>query len=383
VIPSVDLIRDLAVLRPGLPVLSIYVRTDPRDPANTAAVPGWLVELRNGLREVSREVDEGGSRDQRLALRELRERVERDVLMLQPAERGRGLAWFLTADGALDERLTLQLPPFGTLVRWDDHPFVSPLVDVADRGRPTGLVLVSREAVRLLHWQAGRVAEPAQSLYEIERGEWRDYDAYVGHPGQSPAGMHVAEFDQRVDEWRQRFLRTTAQAVAHQVTDLGWHRILLAGDRRVTDAFIEQLPEPVSRQVIAVVEANLLGEEHGAVADRLEGTLGEARLDEARALVEQAIGDSFAGRAAAIGWPEVMDGLVHHRVRQLIVGADDDPDPGLLGPDTQEALGWPSGQMLVERAVEQAVISGAEVTALPADTPELVRAGGTAAMLRY
>jgi hypothetical protein len=39
--------------------------------------------------------------------------------------------------------------------------------------------------------------------------------------------------------------------------------------------------------------------------------------------------------------------------------------------------------MLVERAVEQAVISGAEVTVLPADTPELVRAGGAAATLRY
>jgi hypothetical protein len=39
--------------------------------------------------------------------------------------------------------------------------------------------------------------------------------------------------------------------------------------------------------------------------------------------------------------------------------------------------------MLTERAVEQAVMSGAEVTTLPADTPELVRAGGTAALLRY
>ena len=78
VILSMDLIRDLAVRRPGTPVvLSVYVRTDPRDPANTAAVPGWLVELRNGLRGVSREVDEGESRDQRLAVRELRERVER------------------------------------------------------------------------------------------------------------------------------------------------------------------------------------------------------------------------------------------------------------------------------------------------------------------
>jgi hypothetical protein len=55
----------------------------------------------------------------------------------------------------------------------------------------------------------------------------------------------------------------------------------------------------------------------------------------------------------------------------------------VLDPYAQAALGWPSAQMLVQRALEQAVISGAEVTVLPADTPELVRAGGTAAILRY
>lgn len=39
--------------------------------------------------------------------------------------------------------------------------------------------------------------------------------------------------------------------------------------------------------------------------------------------------------------------------------------------------------MLVERAVEYAVISGAEVTVLAADTPELDRAEGAGAILRY
>lgn len=380
---SMDLIRDLAVRRPGPPVLSVYVRTDPRDPANTATPPGWLVELRNGLREVSHTVDDGDARGHRLGLRDLRERVEREIVALRPAERGRGLAWFLTADGALDERFTLQLPPHGTLVRWDNCPFVSPLAEVADRGRPAGLVLASAEAIRLLHWQDGLVAEQAQSLYEIELGQWRDYDAYVGHPGRSPAGMHVAEFDQRLDEWRRRFLRSTAEAVARQLTELGWDRILLAGERRVTDPFLDQLPEPVSRRVVAVVEANLIWEEHTAVADRLQGTLDKARSAEARALVEKALGDALAGGAAAIGWPEVTESLVHHRVSHLILGADAAPDPVLLDPGTQAALGWPSHPMLVERAVEQAVISGAEITMLPADTTELAHAGGAAALLRY
>ena len=71
-----------------------------------------------------------------------------------------------------------------------------------------------------------------------------------------------------------------------------------------------------------------------------------------------------------IGWPEVADSLVRHRASHLIVGVDAVLDPAVLSPGAQAALCWPSPQMLVERAVEQAVISGAEVTVLPADTPE-------------
>ncbi|HEU5389752.1 MAG TPA: VLRF1 family aeRF1-type release factor [Streptosporangiaceae bacterium] len=380
---SMELIRDLALRRPGTPVLSVYVRTDPRDPANTAAVPGWLVELRNSLREVSHEVEDRESRERRMAVRDLRERVEHDVLALAPAERGRGLAWFRTADGSFDHRVTLQLPPLATLARWDDRPYVSSLAEVAGRGRPTGLVLVSAEAVRLLHWQDGRVTEPARSLYEIEPGQWRDYDAYIGYPGRSPAGLHVAEFDQRVREWRQRFLRATAQAVGAQVADLGWHRILLAGQPRVTGPFRQQLPERASGLVIATIDANLIWEDHAAVAERLDDALRDASLEQARALADETTRRAYAGGDAAIGWPEVADSLIRHRAGHLIVGADTALDPAVLGPQTQAALGWPSPQMLIERAVEQAVISGAEVTVLPAGTPEPVRAGGAAAILRY
>jgi hypothetical protein len=71
-----------------------------------------------------------------MAFRDPQEQVERDVLAPEPAERGRGLAWFRTADGALDHRFTLQLPPPEALARWDDRPYVSPLVEVAGRGRP-------------------------------------------------------------------------------------------------------------------------------------------------------------------------------------------------------------------------------------------------------
>jgi hypothetical protein len=95
-IASVKSLRELAIMQPGVPVLSVHVRTDPRDPANTAATPKWLVELRNNLREVADAANAGESRSERLARRELYARVERAVLELHPRERARGLAWFIT-----------------------------------------------------------------------------------------------------------------------------------------------------------------------------------------------------------------------------------------------------------------------------------------------
>jgi hypothetical protein len=192
-IPSMEVVRELATLQSGVPVLSLHIRTDPRDPANTAATPKWLVELRNGLGEVVDVAKEEEPPSQRLARRELSARAESEVLALSPRDRTRGLAWFLTSDGAVNYRFTLQCRPEprwfgGTTVRLS---LCSSMRSTASSDR----VLVSAETIRLLHWQAGRVEQPEQSLYELDPGQWRDYDAYVGHPGPTPGGMHVATFD--------------------------------------------------------------------------------------------------------------------------------------------------------------------------------------------
>lgn len=382
-IPSMETVRELATLQSGEPVLSLHIGTDPRDPANNATTPKWLVELRNGLREVADIVNAEEPRSQRLARRELSARAESEVLALNPSDRARGLAWFLTSDGAVNLRFPLQLPPRATLVRWDDRPFVSPLVDVVDRGRPTGLVLVSAEAIRLLHWQAGRVEQPEQSLYELEPGEWRDYDAYVGHPGRTPAGMHVATFDQRIEEWRQRFLTEAAVAIGQRVIEFGWHRMLLAGDKPVIDGFAHRLPDVVQERVIDIVNANVLWEEPAAVADRFENALHEAGRRDAQRIVDRAIEAAFAGGKGALGWAEVLDSLVQHRVEHLVFAVDADPDPHTLPPHVSDALGKPSAGMLIERAVEQAIASGADVTAMPDDAGRLLSVGGVVATLRY
>jgi hypothetical protein len=380
---TVDLLRRLAVYEPDSPVLSVHLRTDPRDPANTARTPGWLVALRNGQREVLRAVEARGTREERLAVRDLLEQVETGILTEDPDERGRGVAWFVTADGSLDERLTLQVPPREHVLRWDARPFVSPLVDVADRGRPAGVVLISTEAMRLLHWEGGRIEEPERSLYEFDRGEWRDYAAYaMANPGS--AGIHVDTLEHRIEEWRRRFLRDAARTLAARLDELEWKRLLLAGDSRATADFAAALPNPLRERIVAEVDANLLWEQPPALAERLEGELEAAWARDVRTVAEQALAAAQAGGLGATGWPEVLSSVLEHRVRHVVFAHGAAPPPGRVPPGALEALGSPDDEFLVERIVEHAVAADADVSVLrPEDSDLLASADGIAATLRY
>ena len=382
-----ELLRDLASREPSEEgTLSLYVRTDPRDPANTAHVPAWAVALRNGLREVSRRLEGGAPRTERLAARALAERVEAELLELDPAKRGRGVAWFLTPDGALDRRIPLQLAPRADVVRWDERPFVSPLVDVADRGRAAGLVLVAGECVRLLHWEDGRVREPERSLYELELGDWREYAAYaMANPARAQqTATHEASFEQRVEDWRGRFLRDAAEAVATRLTELGWRRLVVAAEGQVASRFIDALPEQARGLVVARVEANLLWEEPPAVADRLEEQLESSGREELLARAKRAVEAARPDGFGLAGFGPVVEALVQYRVGWLVLDPHHRFDGIGLSPAAAHALSEAAPELLAERAVELAVAGGAEVSALPlTDSEPLARAGGIAATLRY
>jgi len=380
-----SLIEELAVAETEGDVLSVYLLTDPRLPANTNHVPGWLVEMRNGFRELSRTPDGEGTLGDRPEFRRLRKRVEDSVQALEPAERARGVAWFLAADGSLDRRLSLQIPPRRSGLYWDRRPFVSPLVDVADRSRATGLVLVGGEAVRLLHWEAGRISEPDRSLYELELGDWRRYEAYAApNParGQQSA-TNVEALRDRVDEWRRRFLRDAATAIGARLGELGWDRVVLVTDEQVAGHFAEELPTEVSRRVVATVTANVLWAEPAAVAGHLVEELSEVWRRDGQELAERALEAAAAGGGGAIGWSEVLGCLIQHRVEHLIFGEAEAP-AAEIPEAVRVEIGNPAPGMLIERATERAIESGAGVTMLSSDdAPLLAAAGGVVATLRY
>ncbi len=384
-IATVDLVRDLAVAPIGEPVLSLHLRTDPRDPANTNHVPGWLIALRNGLRTVTDHVERTATREERIALRDLLPRVEKAIVELTPAERGRGISYFIGADGSGELLLGHQLAPRDDVVRWDIRPFISPLVDIASRGRSTGLVLVGADKVRLLHWQAGRVEEPGRSVYELELGDWREYAGYAAaNParGQQTA-THSESFEQRVGDWRRRFRDDVAVKVSQRTSKLGWQRLLVAGEQPLPEGFVDALGADATRRVVGQVDVNVLSQQPAEIATRLEADLEEAHRREAHAVLSRAQA-AAGGGLGALGPDEVFQALAEHRVDHLVLDPAARLVPGPFGAAAEQALEGAGHELLAERAVELAVAGGADVTTMAADdAPELQEASNIAALLRF
>lgn len=378
-------LEELAAIEPGVPVLSVHLRTDPRDAANIRHTPGWSIALRNGLRDIGVMLEQRGTRSERLAFRTMAAQVDEAVTALEPATRGRGFTWFLTPDRELDRQLTLQLPPREHAVRWDHRPFISPLVDVLDRGRPTGLVLVGGDAVRLLHWEAGRVTEPERALFELELGDWREYAGYaMANPARAQqTATHVESYEQRVDEWRRRFLTAAAAATGDRLRALGWARVVLASEGQVVRPFADAWPDELRDRVVAEVDANLVWQPAAEVADRMAPEAHRAWRRDVYAVLQRALEGAREGRRGSTGLDETLHAIAHGRAEHVVLDSIHAFDPTEIGPEASAVVGPVPAPLVAERATEHAIATGAAVSAVCKRSAELAEAGGIAATLRY
>lgn len=377
-----QILRQLATAEPKRLLISVHARTDPRDPANTGSAPAWLTELRNGLRAISERLESGDDRDIRLAFRTLRERIERELTDLTPAERARSVAWFFDLDEGSD-RFSLQLPLRRGRIVADTKPFVSPLVDIADRGAPTGVILVGGDLVRLVHIEQAEATEPENSSFALSLGDWRPFG---GSAGGSPARgtqvtSHEEQYQARVEAQRDRLFATAAVETGMRLEALGWERIVLLAEGQVASRFREALPPNVRERLIAEADLNLVGEEPTVIADTVEPLIEVAWRRRTRALAALAHERASGGGAATLGPQETLGALAEGRVDHLLIDPDHDfsAAAGMIPP----SIGGPA-EMLGERAVEWAIATAARVTVLAGDTSATLRdAGGIAALLRY
>lgn len=365
-------------------VLSVFCRTDPRDPENSSETPGWAISLKNGIRDaVERSGGDGASREM---AQKLGAEAERRLQSASAAERGRSVALFLGVDGAVDEFHTFQIPVRDGYVSLDSGPVVWPMVDVIDRGQRTGIVLLSNEHIRLLEWSDGTVHDIESSTYDLELGDWKEYrGAARANPARSQqSAVNTQAYEDRVREWRHRFTRASAASIAEAATELEFERLIVAADGELGAEFEAAVPDSLQERLIGVVPVNLIDQPAAAVAEHLDSRLREAWRESVSAVADQALARVKAADRGTGGPDETLLALGEGRVGHLIFDPYLETKADILSDGARQAIEAAGEASIQEALVELALRTDARISSASVDeVPALAEAGGVLALLRY
>lgn len=376
-----ELLLELLQMSDGAGVLSIYVDTG----VDRAAA----IDVGNRLAELEQRIARDGSSAvaDATALTKALARAEPVLArLLDPRSPGRGRALFLGLSRGEAISFSSQLRLVNRVVL-DSSPFVHPLLEAIDRGRPSGVVIAATDATELFDWRFGDLRRMSR-LLSPARDARNDRPGPVGNTTGARRNTPLREMrERRARRHRARVAETAAAEVVRLADENLWEQILVAGSERVAGALVNVLPDRI-RQTVIRDPRHLAGVDPAAVA-RIATERFEDEHARRTAQLAGHVRDAALAGAGAIGLSEVAAALNQGRVDQLVydserryVGAVD--VGGLLyaageGPDTAA-----EDTRLTERLVERALTTGAEITPVPgAATTVLAAAGGIAARLRW
>jgi hypothetical protein len=380
----IEELRELIDRESGGPVISVFCRTDPRDPANSSETPAWAIALKNGLAHVTgfHEGDHGKEQ----SVKKLCAEAERRLTGASAVDRGRSVALFIGAGGEVDSFTTFQIPVRDNYVTVDSGPVVWPMLDVIDRGQRTGLVLISQDRIRLLEWWDGRVKDLEESTFDLELGDWHQYRGPSRPQGTVAGGgvSNVSAYDDRVEVWRSRFLKAAAKAIAESAEDLGFDRLVVAAEGELGTGFREALPADMRDRLATTVHLNLIDLSAAEAGAALDPHLRQAWRDGVAGDGARALEKAKAGERGAAGADQVLAALGEGRVEHLILDPYLKTEEETLDEASRQAISDAGEDSLQEALVELALRTGARVSSASLEeVPALAEAGGVLALLRY
>ena len=377
-------LRDLMRDEDPLGVVSIYVDM-PADGADRRAD----IVLKNQLADLERRVDSQESPRRAEALRSAIERVMPTVeRLLDPRTSGRGGAAFSPLSTSEVTFLTAPMP-LSSRVVLDSRPFIQPLLELLDEGRPAGVVLTSARAAELLDWRVG-------DLRRLTRVTREFADDAGERPGPIVPRAAGARFVTRAREQRSRrerdrqmrWMEQVAAEVVHLTDEREWERILFSGDERLTVPLVEALPDRL-RGVVLLDPRHLHESDHSSLAEDVAERLMEDRAGRNADLSRRVRGAALGAQRGALGLSEVVAALNEGRVEHVIYDSARrytggiGPDGSLFAEGERLGLGKEEPRLL-ERIVERALHTGARVTPLDGSAAgRLADADGIAALLRW
>ena len=361
---------------PGSPVLSVYLDIDQSKAANLDR--RFEASLNDMLRSIEKQSDE----KQAKSFAADAERARQYVSRLEPRAKGlilfsddsEGFFWAREIKAAVRNR-----------ARWEDTPYVAPLLEIVDEYERYGVVLLDKESARLFTVFIGEIEEhydamapaPVRHIKTTGTDHWLSQRRF-----QSKAEMHV--------HWH---VKHVAETLDKLVDQYAFDRLLLGGpveatsalkpllSKRVRNRVVERLPLPIKANPQEVLEAAL------EVERRVERQL------EKQIVEELIIGD--AHHPSALGLDPTLRALCEERVWRLIYAQDFNAEGGqcsrcgMLFARAGGSCDYCGAAIkpvddLLERMVDRALEQDGKVEAVAGDAANRLRqAGGIGAVLRF
>jgi hypothetical protein len=404
----------IGALSDSLGVLSIYVDADPEGMAGSKST--WTIEIENRLGELREAVKDTETHDRWTAIHAALDRLEpRIAALAEPGAPGRGRALFAPLSDGSAEEVVIQLP-LETAVALDERPRLTPLAAALDEGRPTGLLTVARDGLRVVDLRLGVAEEAERMEFDERRAATTEI---VGTPGHNPAlgapsgggvdgggpatgSMYQQSgspqrdrFERKMEDHQVRFMADAAQDVLRMARERGWERVAIAGDPRLTRGLAEALGRPDAGLELVCVDGIFEWQRPAQLAQALAPALAEAQRERELSLVREALDRAAAGGQGAAGPADVGAALTEGRVHLLLLESGREL-AGVSAPDGRLApLGVvPEGVApeelapvphLEERLAALALDTSARVVMVEGEAGELLAdgAGGVAAILRW
>jgi peptide chain release factor subunit 1 len=284
---------------PDSPVLSVYLAIDQGKAVNLKR--RFEASLQDMLRSLEEQLDE----PKRDSFAADARRVRQHVSTLEPRAKG----WICFADDSEDFFWTREIKvPVRALARWQETPYVAPMLEVLDEYERYGVVLADKEQARLFTVFIGEIAE--------------HYDAFAPAPVKhfkttgTDQWLSARRFQKRAEMHVHWHLKHVAELLDKLVDHYGFDRMLLGGPIEVTGA-LQQL---LSKRVRSRVVERLSLPTKASVAEVLEAALrverNVERQTEKQIVEELIIGDPH--HPSAIGLEPTVDAVCQERVWRLI-----------------------------------------------------------------
>jgi len=227
------------------------------------------------------------------------ERVERFFEEDFDRDGAHGLAIFAAGPDNVWRTLSLPMPVPDT-VRVADDFLLAPLVPLIGRGEGALVVVVNREAGRVLALRGGRLEEIAD----------RTEDSPSSH---EQRGGSQARFQRHVENIAHEHYKTVADELERRYRRLQRPRIVVVCSEQVRPEFAEVLPTEVADAVIGWATAD----QHAGPAELQEAVVPLLDLwwaEREAELVERWREEAGRGGRAASGWDETLEAASDARV---------------------------------------------------------------------